>query len=26
LLAHQMLAAQLLGPGFTTPEPNKSLN
>ena len=24
LLAHQMLEAQLLGPGLTTPEPNKS--
>ncbi len=24
LLAHQMLAAQLPGPGLTTPEPNKS--
>ena len=25
LLAHQMLTAQLPGPGLTTPEPNKSL-
>jgi len=25
LLAHQVLAAQLPGPGLTTPEPNKSL-
>jgi len=25
MLAHQVLAAQLPGPGLTTPEPNKSL-